>query len=77
MVGGKEGIHLCGKAACRGVKILAVKEGFPPGWGLCIRCQSLSRGGGGHEGGWRVEDLLVGAAEKEQDEPGMSFCAIK
>lgn len=34
-------------------------------------------GWGGHEGGWRVEDLLVGAAEKEQDEPGTSFCAIK
>lgn len=73
--GGKEGIHLCRKAACRGVKILAVKEGFPPGWGLCIRCQRLSRGRGGREGGWRVEDLLVGAAEK--DEPGTSFCAIK
>lgn len=34
-----------------------------PGWG------------GGREGEWRVEDLLVGAAEK--DEPGTSFCAIK
>ena len=53
---GEEGIHLCGKAACRGVKILAVKEGFPPRWGLCIRCQSLSRGGGsmGGGGGWKI-----------------------